>query len=183
MKFRIFNAFIILFSLLIAIFFLWRNYIMLTIEQSSYVCTIYTPEEYQRIMADKKFELIEIAPENKITLEIQLEFPFSVPKNSLLLLRSLSSPVLDGFQDVYFDYIPASGKIQVDIPAPPEYPEGYIWNFYLYVPAKSAICHWGLEETMVFMTEDFPRSWRIKFLPYYIEEDTGGYRTTLFEPL
>jgi len=156
---------------------------MLTIEQSSYVCTIYTPVEYQRIMANKKFELIEIAPGNKIRLEFLLEFPFSVPQNSLLRLQVRSLPALREFQDVYFDYLPQSEKVPVNIPVPTEYPVGYMWRFYLYVPAKSAVCHWGLEELMIFMDEDFPRSWRIKFLPYYIEEDTGGYRTTLFEPL
>jgi len=125
-------------------------------------------------------ELADLSSEKTIKLDLQIEFPFPVPQDALFLLNIY----LHGDRvNLYYDSVPSSGKIQVNVPASAEYPDIYEWKFSLFVPSKSAICTWGLEEYMLFEDENFPRSWRIKLLTYRFEKETGGGRTTIFEPM
>jgi len=176
MKYLVFIGSIII----AAIALLWSVFLMPTIENSSYICTLYSPEEYQEILSYVDFELTDLSSHKTVKLDLQIEFPFSIPQDTTLLIDVSS---LEDEANLYNDIVPSSGKIQVNVPAPAEYPHIYTWRFSLFVPSKSAICTWGLEEDMRFGDEDFPRSWRIKLLTYRFEKERGGGRTTIFEPM
>jgi len=163
-----------------AIALLWSFFPMPTIENSSYICTLYSSEEYQEILSYGDLELADLSSHNTVDLNLQIEFPFSVPQDATLLIGVSS---MSDRTNIYYDFVPSSRKIQVNVPVPAEYPHIYTWKFSLLVPSKSAICVWGLEEDMRFGDEDFPRSWRIKLLTYRFEKERGGGRSTIFEPM
>jgi len=179
----IMKYFIFIGSIIIAaIAFSWSFFPMPTIEDSSYICRLYSPEEYQEILSYDDLDLADLSSGKTIKLDLQIEFPFSVPEDAVLLVDVFW--VEAGKKaNIYYAPISPAGKIQVNVPAPTEYPYIYDWEFVLFVPSKSAICVWGLEEYMRFADEDFPRSWRIKLLTYRFEKETGGGRTTIFEPI
>jgi len=178
MKYLVFIGSIII----AAVALLWSVFLMPTIENSSYICTRYSLEEYQEIVSYVDFELTDLSSEKTITLDLKIEFPFFIPEYATLLVDIFSI----GFEDrvnLYNDIVPSSNRIQVNVPVPAKYPDIYMWSFSLFVPSKLAICTWGLEEYMLFEDEDFPRSWRIKLLTYRLEKETGGGRSTIFEPM
>jgi len=170
------GAIVLLFTLIV----LWRIFLMPTIENSSYICTLYTPEEYKEILSYDDLEIYDMKNIDTVPLDLHFEFPFKFPEDSRLLINILSFK-LDA--NIYYNHIPKTGKIQVHIPPPSKYPRTYIWNFSLFIPSKQAICVWGLEEDMYLMDEDFPRSWRVKLLTERIAKEHGGGRTTIFEPM
>jgi|GEM_PF-5438889 len=149
-----------------------------TIENSTYACGICTLEEYKKSLSYKNEEPILIISDEVIAIELQLEFPFTIPATSMLRARVLTDALRNHY-DVYFGNLPDNKKIRVSIPKPMEYPAWYWWNFHLIVPEKLAMCVWGLEEGMAFMDENFARSWKVEFLEYYKyrdggSDDTGG---------
>jgi len=176
MKYLVFIGSIII----AAIALLWSVFLMPTIENSSYICTLYSPEEYQEILSYGDLELADLSSEKTITLDLKIEFPFSIPEDATLFMDVFA---MRRSANLYYDSVPSSRKIQVNVPAPAKYPDIYMWSFSLLIPSKSAICTWGLEEEMLFENEDFPRSWRIKLLTYRLEKETGGGRSTIFEPI
>jgi len=170
------GAIVLLFTLIV----LWRIFLMPTIENSSYICSLYTPEEYKEILSYDDFSLADLASTETVQLELEIEFPFSIPENAILLVEMI---FLGERTNLYLDRIPLSSRINFHIPPPSTYPKVYTWNFHLLIPSKSAICSWGLEEDMYLMDENFPRSWRIKLLTERFAKGDGGERTTIFEPL
>jgi len=161
---------------------LWRIYLMPTIENSTSLCRFYTPEEYEKRIDPEDFELADMSSVETVTLDLHIALPFSIPEDSLFLVN-LGTPIglIDG--NLYYDHVPASRKIQVNVPAPPRHPVSYLWGFHLFVPSKFAICSWAGEEYMNFMDENFSRSWRVKLYPHYWDKKRGGDRSTIFEPL
>jgi len=164
-----------------AVTLLWRIF-MPTIENSTPLCRFYTPEEYARRNFLEELELADMSSVETVTLDLNIALPFSIPEDSIFWV-DVGTPMdlIDG--NVYYDHMPASRKIQIKIPAPPEYPVTYWWGFYLIVPSKFAICSWAGEESMNLMDEHFSRSWRVKLYPHYWDKKRGGNRSTVFEPL
>jgi len=165
-----------------AVTLLWRIF-MPTIENSTPLCQLYTPEEYaERMFFPEELELADMSSIETVTLDLHLEFPFSLPEDSLFLIE-FSPPRGENGGNVYFGPLPASRIVQVNVPVLPEYPESYLWGFFLIVPSKFAICSWAGEESMNLMDENFSRSWRVKLYPHYWNKKRGGNRSTVFEPL